>query len=212
MSANRSKQLTQALDAIHRRWGSEVLRPLAGLASPSVCIPTGYSDLDRVINGGIPCGQITELSGAPTCGVTTLALKVVAQAQLRGRLGVYIDLARSFDPGYAVHCGVQLEGLLIARPEDPAGALDILQLVAEEGGPCWPCSIRSLGMTGEPARRYASCHRRSGGRAVPLWCSTLGGCCMTTPTPHSVMSFPHRRESTLHAHGFPLMNFDKIIR
>lgn len=133
LGADRSTPFRQALDAIHRRWGSEALRPLAGLTSTSACIPTGYPDLDCVMGGGIPCGKITELSGIPTCGMTTLALSTVAQAQQQGRLGVYVDLAKAFDPGYAAQRGVQLDGLLIARPDDVASALDILQIVAGEG-------------------------------------------------------------------------------
>jgi recombination protein RecA len=133
LSADRTTQFRQALDAIHRRWGSNALRPLADLTSTSACIPTGYPDLDRVISGGIPCGKITELSGIPTCGMTSLALSIVAQAQQQGRLGVYVDLAKALDPGYAAHRGVRLDGLLIARPDDVISAFDVLQIVADEG-------------------------------------------------------------------------------
>jgi recombination protein RecA len=151
LSADRSTQFRQALDAIHRRWGDESLRPLATLNAASACVPTGYPELDRAIGGGIPCGKITELSGIPTCGATTLTLKVIAQAQLQGRLGVYIDLARSLDPGYAARCGVLLDGLLIARPDNPASALDILQIVAEEGG----ASLAILDCGGRAAPRWS---------------------------------------------------------
>jgi len=134
VSADRSHHLRQALDAIHRRWGSESLRPLSTLSAASACIPTGYPELDAILGGGIPCGKITEFSGPPTCGATTLALRTIHQAQSQGRVGVYIDLAQAFDPVYAVGCGVQLDGLLIARPDDLAAALDIMDMVAGEGG------------------------------------------------------------------------------
>jgi recombination protein RecA len=176
VSADRPTQFRQALDAIHRRWGSEALQPLATLSAASGCIPTGYPELDRVLGGGIPCGKITELSGIPTCGVTTLALKIVAQAQLQGRLGIYVDLAQSFDPGYAIGYGVQLDGLLIARPRDPAGALDILQIVAEEGGadlavldPAPGDDIR----LGRALRKLSPALRRSGCTALLLNSGTM---------------------------------------
>ncbi len=134
LAARENERLKTALAEIHRRWGSEALRPLAALTSPAARIPTGYPSLDKLIGGGIPCGRMTELAGVPTSGMTTLAMKIIAQGQAQGRIGILVDTAGVFDPGYGVRCGVQLDGLLLARPANPASALDILQVVADEGG------------------------------------------------------------------------------
>jgi recombination protein RecA len=134
LTADQTTQFKEALAEIHRRWGNEALRPLSSLKPQAAYIPTGYSALDSLIKGGIPCGRITEINGSPTSGMTTLAMKIIAQAQSQGRIGIYVDLAGVFDPGYAVQCGVQLDGLLIARPLDISSALDILQIVADAGG------------------------------------------------------------------------------
>lgn len=134
LTNDHAAQFKEALTEIHRRWGNEALRPLSALKPQETVIPTGFAALDSLIKGGIPCGRITEINGAPTSGMTTLAMKIIAQAQSQGRIGIYVDLAGVFDPGYAVQCGVQLDGLLIAKPLDTASALDILQIVADAGG------------------------------------------------------------------------------
>ena len=132
MSADRTERLKAVLAEIHKRWGSDALRPLSAMKVSSSHIPTGFPALDSLLGGGILYGYTVELSGVPTSGMTTLALKVIAEAQTQGRPTVYIDLASIFDPGYAVRCGIQLNRLLIARPEDAARGLDILHVVGAE--------------------------------------------------------------------------------
>ena len=134
MVEDQSTQLKKALAEIHQRWGNEALRPASSLKPQTTYIPTGYPTLDSLINGGIPCGRITEINGSPTSGMTTLTMNIIAQAQGLGRIGIYVDFAGVFDADYAVHCGLQLEGLLIARPLDTASAMDVLQIVADTGG------------------------------------------------------------------------------
>jgi RecA/RadA recombinase len=62
---------------------------------------------------------------------------------------VYVDLARAFDPGYAVRCGIRLDSVLIARPDDVSDGLDILRVVAAEGG----ASVVALDSTTEALAR-----------------------------------------------------------
>jgi len=134
VSVDQSERFKQTLAEIRRRWGSDALRPLSAVKVASSHIPTGFLAVDALLGGGIPCGQTVELCGTPTSGITTLALKIMAEAQAQGRLVVYVDLARVFDPGYAARCGVRMDGLLIARPEAASDGLDILTVVATEGG------------------------------------------------------------------------------
>lgn len=132
MSPDRTERLKAALAEIHKRWGTDALRPLSAMKVSSTHIPTGFPTLDVLLGGGIPCGGTVELSGVPTSGMTTLALKIIAEAQRQGRPTVYVDLASIFDPGYAARCGIQLNRLLIARPEDVTRGLDILHVVGAE--------------------------------------------------------------------------------
>lgn len=70
--------------------------------------------------GGIPLGAITLLSGKGTSGKTTVAYKSLAQFHAERKTGTtaMLDLSHTVDPEYLTRCGVDLERLLIIRPED----------------------------------------------------------------------------------------------
>lgn len=128
------RDLPATLDTIQLKYGHGTLRPIGDLAHPA-CLPTGIPTLDAAVGGGFPRGRLTELAGAPTSGVTTLALRALAQAQQAGDLAVYIDPPQTFDPEYAAGCGVQVDTLLLARPQGWPEALDILFDIALNGLP-----------------------------------------------------------------------------
>jgi recombination protein RecA len=72
--------------------------------------------------------------GGFTSGISTLALKVMANAQQSGQLAAYVDLGATFDPDYAARCGVHLAQLLLVRPATVAEALEITHsLIAGRG-------------------------------------------------------------------------------
>lgn len=71
-------------------------------------LPTGYSNLDKILGGGIPLRRITEISGRYGLGKTTLALSMVASAQGRGLPTLWVDTEFAFDEKYAVELGVDL--------------------------------------------------------------------------------------------------------
>lgn len=97
-------------------------------------IPTGLTALDRSLAGGLPRGCITEVFGGPSSGKTTLALLAVAYAQRNGLSAAWIDAERSFDPAYALHRGVNLERLPVARPNTAEESLEIARQLAASGG------------------------------------------------------------------------------
>jgi recombination protein RecA len=136
-SRNRKKRrLDAAVLAIQRRWGSKALRRGQATTTASIPhIPTGFPTLDKALGiGGIPRSRITEMLGAPTSGMATLALKVLANAQARGDIATYIDLSYTFDPDYASRCGVNSNKLLLVRPHSGVEALEILySLIASRG-------------------------------------------------------------------------------
>lgn len=116
--------------ALQRRWGLGALFQGRAALKPARAvppIPTGFAGLDRRLGGGLPRGTLTEITGRPTSGMTTLALKVMAQAQQQGAGLAYIDLPGTFDPDYADRCGVDVgpNALLLARPQIHTDALAI---------------------------------------------------------------------------------------
>lgn len=130
----RKRRLEAAVQAIQQKWGTQALRqgvPVGNrraVASNILSLPTGLSKLDAALSvGGLPLGHISELIGQLTSGKRTLALHILAQAQHGHVLApaVYVDLAQTFDPGYAAACHVDLSQLAIAAPTGPVQALDL---------------------------------------------------------------------------------------
>src|SRR5262249_40606033 len=61
--------------------------------------PTGIAALDAVLSGGgLPCGRLTEVRGAPGSGKTTLVRELVAHAIAERRWVAYVDAARTLAP------------------------------------------------------------------------------------------------------------------
>jgi recombination protein RecA len=131
--ASRKKQrLDMAVSAIQRRWGPKALRRWGQEARIAQIphISTGFPNLDKALGiGGVPRSRITEVLGAPTSGMATLTLKVIANAQAQGDIAAY---ARP-------HTGVEaLEILYSLIASRGAGVLvfdSISQLIAESHGP-----------------------------------------------------------------------------
>jgi recombination protein RecA len=135
LNSKKRKRLDKVVSAIQLRWGSKALQQ-GQQARPAVAaIPTSFPALDQALGlGGIPRHSLTEILGAPTSGLRTLALKIMAQAQTQKDNAAYIDLHDTFDPDYAQRCGVNLDRLLLARPSSGSEALGITQsLVASRG-------------------------------------------------------------------------------
>jgi RecA/RadA recombinase len=87
-------------------------------------IPTGFPALDALLAaGGLPRAGTVALAGAGSSGATTLALRVLAEAQAGGALAAWVDLPRALDPVEAVARGVRLEWLAVLVPDGPAEAL-----------------------------------------------------------------------------------------
>jgi recombination protein RecA len=127
-SASRDAVLDQLVLSAEQRWGYKALVRLSAspTASDIPVISTGFPDFDSSLGiGGIPRGRITQLFGSPSSGKATLAVKLLAMSQVNNGLAVYIDLGRSFDPVYAAGLGVDLDRLLVVRPDNMAAALKI---------------------------------------------------------------------------------------
>jgi recombination protein RecA len=95
-------------------------RPEQRPADADRVIGTGFAALDAIIGpGGVPRDAAVALCGEPSSGQTTVALRLVAEAQVGGAIAAWVDLARSLDPVEAVARGVRLEWLVVLQPESP---------------------------------------------------------------------------------------------
>ena len=135
-------------------------------------VSTGFPALDAILGpAGLPREASTAIRGDLSSGKTTLALRCIAEAQARGSIAAYLDLARTFDPVEAVARGVDLRWLIVVRPADAAegfalgGALlsgravDLLVV---------DLPARAPARVEESLRRLAGHARRVGARLVVL--------------------------------------------
>lgn len=137
MSSAKRRRLESAVAAVRQRYGPSALRRAVELPSPArvPAISTGFPELDALTGcRGLPVGHITLLTGPATSGKLTLAYKGLAAAQRdsRGRIAhavALVDLSRSTDPDCLARCGVDLDHLLLVRPEQgtpiPALVMDL---------------------------------------------------------------------------------------
>jgi hypothetical protein len=77
--------------------------------------PTGVSEVDALLEGGLPVGAITELVGAESSGRTSLALSFLASTTRTGNVGAWIDVLNTLDPESAAAAGVDLSRMLWVR-------------------------------------------------------------------------------------------------
>jgi recombination protein RecA len=129
------KALESALASIERRFGKGSIMPLRSAERVKVeAIPTGSIALDIATGvGGIPKGKIIEIFGPESSGKTTLALHVIAEAQKRGGIAVFIDAEHALDPKYAQKIGVDLDNLYISQPDYGEQALEIAESLLRSG-------------------------------------------------------------------------------
>lgn len=75
-------------------------------------IPTGIPAIDKLTEGGIPRGTLTEICGKKSTGRTALVFALLGQATQRGECCAWIDTEGAFDPVSAVESGVDLDRVL----------------------------------------------------------------------------------------------------
>jgi recombination protein RecA len=125
--------LHAALGQLHRRFGPGVAECPDG-AAPVVAISTGNLALDQAIGvGGVPRGRLTEIYGPDGVGKTTLALSIIAQAQQASGTACFIDTEHALDLAWAATVGVDVERLVLCRPEHGEQALEVADVLVGSG-------------------------------------------------------------------------------
>jgi hypothetical protein len=77
--------------------------------------PTGIPEVDRLLDGGLPVGAISEITGPVSSGRTSLALAFLAGRTREDRVCAWVDSNDSFDSESAAANGVALRQLLWVR-------------------------------------------------------------------------------------------------
>lgn len=89
---------------------------------------TGVLPLDMQLDGGLPRGRFIEVYGPYSTLKSYYAYKALAAAQDRGEKVALIDFEHSWDPDWGTACGVDVDDLIVARPqtaEEGIGILDV---------------------------------------------------------------------------------------
>lgn len=89
-------------------------------------IPIGLAELDAVLGGGLPRGELSEIVGSRSSGRTSMALAVLRAAVASGEVVALVDAFDRFDPESAA-------GLLSDRSESMAGLERVLWVRGETG-------------------------------------------------------------------------------
>ena len=79
---------------------------------------TGIDEADQLLEGGLPVGAISEITGPASSGRTSLALAFLAQRTAEDRVCAWVDASDAFDPESAAANGVALRQLLWVRCTD----------------------------------------------------------------------------------------------
>jgi recombination protein RecA len=105
-SALRVRRLDQTL--------TTALAPLERV-DPSALVPTDVSRLDAALHGGLPRGQLSEITGARSSGRTSVLLQLFAAATRRGDIAALVDTFDRLDVASAAAAGIDLQRLLWIR-------------------------------------------------------------------------------------------------
>jgi hypothetical protein len=82
--------------------------------------PTGIPAVDRLLEGGLPIGAISEITGPISSGRTSLALAFLAARTQEDHVCAWVDAHDAFDSESAAANGVALRQLLWVRCKTPS--------------------------------------------------------------------------------------------
>jgi recombination protein RecA len=134
---SRKKAVDLAVTQIEKQFGKGAIMKLGAETLPGEIptISTGSLSLDIALGvGGLPKGRVIEIFGPEASGKTTLALHVIAEAQKRGGIAVFIDAEHALDVQYAKKLGVKIDELLLSQPDTGEQALEIADQLVRSGG------------------------------------------------------------------------------
>ena len=135
MADEKKEALALAMSQIEKQFGKGSVMRLGENSHYNVdSIPTGAMSLDIALGiGGVPRGRIVEIYGPESSGKTTIALHIIAQAQMRGGEAAFIDAEHALDPTYAEALGVDVDSLVVSQPDTGEQALEIAEALVRSG-------------------------------------------------------------------------------
>jgi hypothetical protein len=99
--------------------------------------PFGLDALDQCLRGGLPRGQVSEVTGPVSSGRTGVAWAALAAATRRGEIVSLVDTLDRFDPETAAAAGLDLARLLWVRGQ-------AISKTAAAVDPAWLPGVRAV--------------------------------------------------------------------
>jgi recombination protein RecA len=109
-------------------------KPRFGAMSRAAPLEVGRRGLDELLGGGIPRGQVVEVSGSSSSGKATLAFGLCLRALEQSRAAAWIDTGGGFWPVAAAESGVPLDRLLVVKVRGGAAALRAAHILLSSAG------------------------------------------------------------------------------
>jgi recombination protein RecA len=101
-------------------------------------ISTGCYSLDYVLGGGgpnfgIPVGRVLQFYGASSSAKTLISTYIGSTLQKLGKRVAFIDAEHSMDPAFANMCGLNMDDLIMFKPNTCEDALEALREFTKSG-------------------------------------------------------------------------------
>jgi len=160
VNARRASEINELRRQLHRRFPSsrssqKTKQPCVtphSLAAGKGPWPTGMDSIDHLLpGGGFPGGRLSEISGGRSSGKTSIALSAAAQATRVGHPVAWVDMAHTLYPPSAAAIGVDLDRLLIIRPDNVIGGLKAIDILIR--GRAFPLIVLDWGL--DPQKKRA---------------------------------------------------------
>lgn len=92
---------------------------------------TGILALDKALNGGLPCGRITELFGEEQSGKSLIAMVAAGALQKRGGRVLLFDAEQAYEPSWAAKLGIDTANILVSDNNIVEDIMEISKKYAE---------------------------------------------------------------------------------
>lgn len=80
-------------------------------------IPTGCPNFDAMLQGGFPCGRITQIFGGESTGKSTLVQSAMIECTKMGGIAILFDPEQSFDPDRFRRMGGDPDAVILIQKE-----------------------------------------------------------------------------------------------
>lgn len=126
------KSLEAAMAKIRKRYGeTSVFKGSEKVALEVETLSTGSLALDAaLLVGGYPRGRIIEVSGPEAGGKSFLCLMAIKEAQKQGKVCAFIDAEHTLDRAWCEKLGIDVDSLIISRPDYFEDALNQIFILA----------------------------------------------------------------------------------